>query len=222
MMQARTRTNVRSGPGTDHGKVGLLEAGEEVHVTGEAGDWLRIEAPGGGAAFVHGSLLVGPQPASQDQDAAAALSPTCAGMQEGAACWHKLTDPPNCYFWHTYFKATIRWIWSGSCPEGVAEGRGTLAATAIKYPFKGTGLLVEGKRHGRWVSSNTGGMVSEGPYVNGKEHGRWVTRWPDGTVADGPYVNGKAHGEMIWRWPDGKVSKTIYENGREVGRTLAR
>ena len=57
-MQARTRTNMRSGPGTDHAKVGLLEAGEEVRVTGEAGEWLRFEASGGSTAFVYGSLLV--------------------------------------------------------------------------------------------------------------------------------------------------------------------
>ena len=65
-MQARTRTNIRAGPGTDHARVGLLEAGEKVHVTGEAGDWLRIEAPGGGSAFVHGSLLVVPTLPNRD------------------------------------------------------------------------------------------------------------------------------------------------------------
>ncbi|MDE0702864.1 MAG: SH3 domain-containing protein [Rhodospirillaceae bacterium] len=58
-MQARTRANVRSGPGADHARTGVLEAGERVQVTGEAGDWLRIAAPGG-AAFVHSSLLVPP------------------------------------------------------------------------------------------------------------------------------------------------------------------
>ena len=58
LMQARTRANVRSGPGPDHARVGLLDAGQEVRVTGEAAEWLRIEAPDGDAAFIHGSLLV--------------------------------------------------------------------------------------------------------------------------------------------------------------------
>ena len=66
LMQARTRTNVRSGPGTDHAKVGLLETGERVQVTGNAGEWLRIKAQDGSTAFVHGSLLVAPQSASQE------------------------------------------------------------------------------------------------------------------------------------------------------------
>ena len=56
-MRARVRANMRSGPGTEYGKVGLLEAGEEVRVTGEAGTWLRIETAAGDQAFVHGSLL---------------------------------------------------------------------------------------------------------------------------------------------------------------------
>ena len=51
VMQARTWTSVRSGPGTDYEKIGLLE-------TGEASDWFRIEVPQGGEAFVHGSLLI--------------------------------------------------------------------------------------------------------------------------------------------------------------------
>ena len=96
-MQARTRTNVRSGPGTGHAKVGLLEAGEKVHVTGEAGAWLRIEGPDGSTAFVHASLLVPPAP--QGRDAAGGLSPKCAGMSRGAECWWELTDPPGCHFW---------------------------------------------------------------------------------------------------------------------------
>ena len=57
-MRARTLANLRAGPGTNHPVVGALPAGREVQVTGAAGDWLRIAVPGGGAAFVHGSLLV--------------------------------------------------------------------------------------------------------------------------------------------------------------------
>ena len=56
-MWSLKRSNLRSGPGTDHAKVGLLEVGDAVQVTGETGDWLRIEAPGGGEAFVYGPLL---------------------------------------------------------------------------------------------------------------------------------------------------------------------
>ena len=56
-MWALKRSNLRGGPGTDHAKVGLLEVGDEVQVMGEIGNWLRIEAPGGGKAFVYAPLL---------------------------------------------------------------------------------------------------------------------------------------------------------------------
>ena len=56
-MWALKRSNLRSGPGTDHAKVGLLDVGDAVQVTGEIGAWLRIAAPGGGEAFVYGPLL---------------------------------------------------------------------------------------------------------------------------------------------------------------------
>ena len=56
-MWALKRSNLRSGPGTDHAKVGLLEIGDEVRVSGEIGEWLRIEAPGVGEAFVYAPLL---------------------------------------------------------------------------------------------------------------------------------------------------------------------
>ena len=62
VMQAAKRSNLRSGPGIGHDKVGLLEVGDEVRVTGEVGDWLRIEAPGGGAAFIYGPLLAAAAP----------------------------------------------------------------------------------------------------------------------------------------------------------------
>ena len=61
-MWAMKRSNIRGGPGTDHAKVGLLEIGDEVQVTGGVGDWLRIEAPGGGDAFVYAPLLTDDAP----------------------------------------------------------------------------------------------------------------------------------------------------------------
>ncbi|MDE0704778.1 MAG: SH3 domain-containing protein, partial [Rhodospirillaceae bacterium] len=52
-MAARTRVNLRAGPGTSHRVVGSLAAGQAVQATGRAGDWLRISLQGR-TAFVHG------------------------------------------------------------------------------------------------------------------------------------------------------------------------
>ena len=57
-MTARTRVNLRAGPGTNHRVVGSLAAGQAVQATGRTGDWLRIARPGGGTAFVHGDFMV--------------------------------------------------------------------------------------------------------------------------------------------------------------------
>ena len=56
-MRAAKRANLRSGPGTTFDKVGVLETGQQVRVTGETGDWLRVRLPGGRTAFVYASLL---------------------------------------------------------------------------------------------------------------------------------------------------------------------
>ena len=66
-MKARTGSNLRAGPGTNHRVVGSLRTGQEVQVTGRAGDWLRIATPGGGTAFVHGSLMVAMAGQGQEQ-----------------------------------------------------------------------------------------------------------------------------------------------------------
>ena len=217
-MQARTRTNVRGGPGTDHAKVGLLEAGDKVHVTGEAGEWLRIEGPDGSTAFVHGSLLVAPAP--QGSDATAALSPKCAGMSEGAECWRKLTDPPGCYFWRDYFVPDQSWTWSGQCAAGVVIGEGTLSASRGSVTYVLTGTFVQGKQHGHWVWRSASGSVSEGPYVDGRAHGHWVEeRFDHGSVDEGPYVDGKRHGPWVERFADGTCLNFEWSRDKIVSRS---
>ena len=58
--QAAKRSNLRSGPGTGHDKVGLLEIDDRVQVTGEIRNWLWIKTPNGGEAFVYAPLLAIP------------------------------------------------------------------------------------------------------------------------------------------------------------------
>ena len=179
-MKARTGSNLRAGPGTDHRVVGSLRAGEEVQVTGRAGDWLRIAAPGGGAAFVHGSLLIaaaGQGQKPQDRAPAASPSPKCAGMSSGATCWKELANKPACYVFRSYYNPGVTETWSGACADGIAIGRGTVGWTSSRGSGEMTGTLIRGKRHGRWVIRFANGSFFEGPYVNNKRHGKWVYRF---------------------------------------------
>ena len=206
-MQARTRVNVRSGPGTQHGKVGLLEAGQEVTVTGEAGEWARIEGPQGGEAFVHASFLVDPA-------AAAALEPKCAGMSKGARCWVELANMPGCYLFDGYWNPPETATWSGQCADGVAVGQGTWGFESANDSGEKTGALVRGKRHGHWVERYSSGFVSEGSYADGKRHGRRVQRYSDGSVFEGSYVDGKLHGRWIVRKADGTCELRHWNHGK--------
>ena len=167
--------------------------------------------------------------------------PKCAGMSEGAKCWHELANQPGCYFFDTYYLPSETNTWSGTCTDGMAVGKGTLEYTRPGWlPGERTGTLVwgkkwdghyvyrnayggvdegsyvDGKPHGHWVYRNASGWVEEGPYVDGKRHGRWVVRGPDGDVAEGPYVDGERHGHWVDRDSDGRVYEETWENGELV------
>ena len=198
-MAARTRVNLRAGPGTNHRVVGSLLAGQAVQATGRTGAWLRIARPGGGAAFVHGRFMVasaGSQaPAQQGRGVAAGPSPKCAGMGKGAKCWLELANKPGCRVFLGSYRPGQRVTCSGACSGGVAVGRGTWRwKPSGGYLTELTGTLVRGKRHGRWVFRFKDGSTAEGPYVNGQAHGRWVSRWPDGDCMVNRYSHGKSSG----------------------------
>ena len=237
-MQARARVSVRSGPGTQYEKVGLLEAGQEVRVTGEDGEWARIEGPQGGEAFVHASFLV-------EAGAQAAVDPKCAGLEKGAKCWKETANQRGCHVWDTYFLADRTVTWSGGCPGGVASGRGTLVWTREGKSTEQAGALARGKKQGKWTVRYANGTAMEGSYVNGKangrfviryatggvdegeavdgqKHGRWVERSKHGTVYEGPYVRGKKHGQWSVRYKSGSSSEGTYENGKKHGRWVDR
>ena len=158
------------------------------------------------------------------KERAAALSPKCAGMQEGASCWIELANKPGCYIFVARYNPLT---WSGACSNGVAVGRGTIGWEWSGVSGESTGTLVRGKRHGEWVDSFRDYTVSEGPYVNGKRHGRWVERYlrymggiRSGTVAEGPYVDGKRTGRWVRRLPNSPCLATDYSGGKIIGRSM--
>ena len=239
MMRAAKRANVRSGPGTNYGKVGLLEAGQRVRVTGESREWLRIDAPTGGEGFVFRSLLRDDTPetaaARKTPAPAIALEPKCTGTKGGPPCWLEVADKPGCYVWIFRPRTDHTVRWSGSCVGGKVSGRGEEVLT---YTFinprnqkrerrnKGEGRYLDGKRHGDWVFSSLehgNNYRSEGPYVNGKRHGHWVIDGTLGFRQKGPYVDGKRHGKWVFYDPDkGEKDKFRIESNYVDGKRLKR
>ena len=216
-MQARARADIRSGPGTGHARIGVLEAGREVRVTGEAGAWLRIEAPDVGVAFVHASRLVLPVQREQ-RDPAADRAPICLGMSPGAACWQELADPEGCRFWYDYYNPGLSWAWSGACRAGVADGSGALTATSGAGSAELIGAFGGGRMQGLWIVRYADGRIDRGPYVDGRKHGRWVDRYADGRVDEGSYANGRKHGRWVDRYASGNSFEYEYRNGSVDGQ----
>lgn len=156
----------------------------------------------------------------------------CEGKQEEEACWKKLANHPECYFWDDDDGSRLEWIvtWTGECVEGLAQGMGTLESTLSDGYLigKDTGNLKDGKYHGKWHLDRTYGASAgyydaTGSYVEGVRHGHWREYYGKGFTEEGPYVDGKRHG--VWtehgddRFPHigREVSKGPYVEGKKHG-----
>ena len=143
-----------------------------------------------------------------------ATGPKCAGMSEGAECWHELANQPGCYSFNPSYAPSMTVTWSGTCTDGIAVGRGTLE---FEHPGglagEGTGTLVWGKLDGHWVWRLSNGTVFEVQFVDNKRHGHGVWRFASGQVEEGPYVDGKKHGRWVVRPADGRSYETYWSDG---------
>ena len=200
MMRAVKRSNLRSGPGTEHDVVGSLEIGDEVRITGEVGEWLQIEVPGSGTAFVYGPLLEKVTVASV-ATAASAPGRLCVTDTEDGECWREIAGRPGCHLWVNVSKPGRDPIsWSGTCDDGIAAGSGTLEFRSEElsdneeYTFEHTVTISEGKPHGEVTERASDGHVTHGQFDHGRFHGQSITYGPDGSCA---FVMQWSHGEVI-------------------------
>ena len=143
--------------------------------------------------------------------------PSCEGQERGTSCWMELENHRGCYSWSSGTVPGWTVTWSGECAGGLASGTGTLTFVRDGNEAKFSGLLRDGKKHGRWVLSGEDGRVHEGPYVDGKKHGDWVERFADGGGAEGSWVGGKRHGRWVIRESDGTVREGPYVDGKRHG-----
>ena len=145
---------------------------------------------------------------------------------EGAECWTELANQPGCYIWNSSLATDATATWTGECSGGLAHGEGTRTFVygRLRNRDVSTGILQDGKAHGRWVEPNDDrGYVWEGTYVDGKRHGRWVSRFADGAVLAGSYVDGKRHGRWVRHDADGTVlSEGSYVDGKKQGHWFER
>ena len=173
-MWAVKRANLRIGPGTSFAKIGLLEVGEEVRITGEAGRWLRVELSSGRNAFVYGPLLSS-RPAA---DEARADAP---GTEAGATRRrHQLARHGRQVMTYNHGR------YEGEVRDGKRHGRRIMTwLNGHRYE----GEWRNDRRHGRGTYTWPSGMRYEGKWSNGKKHGRGTYVSADGAVAEGTWRN---------------------------------
>ena len=177
LMRATKRSNVRSGPGTEHDKVGLLEVGDLVHVTGEVGQWYRIELPDVGTAFVFGPLL-------EELDGEAPPEPF-------GTDWSFVEDQ-SCQVWNYGYRSLEPFTWSGACVDGRASGEGRLTISNGRIVYEGT--VRNGRMHGYGTTVHSDGNRHEGQFRDGQPNGQGTKHYANGDRYEGEFRAGKRHG----------------------------
>ena len=183
IMWAVKRANVRSGLGTTFAKVGLLDVGEQVRVTGVGarGEWLRIERPQGRSAFVYAPLLAAAPP----QDARAPAGRQILTYTNARYAGEVSSGKPHglgTAIWHNGNH------YEGEWRDGQRHGSGIFTWTdGSRYE----GRYVNGKPSGQGKYSWPDGAHYQGDFVDGKRtgHGRYVKA--SGEVVEGEWKDNK-------------------------------
>lgn len=205
LMRAAKRSNVRSGPGTEHGKVGLLEVGDLVRVTGEVGQWFRIELPDVGTAFVFGPLL-------EELDREAPPEPF-------GTDWSFVENQP-CQVWNYGFRSLEPFTWSGACVDGRASGEGRLTISDGRIVYEGA--VRNGRMHGYGTTVHSDGNRHEGQFRDGQPHGHGTKHYASGDRYEGEFRAGKRHGRgSLYSAGGGAVACDWQDDEKVAGSCVA-
>ena len=163
VMRAVKRANLRVGPGTSFGKVGLLEVGDEVRATGRTGDWLRVQLPSGRTAFVYEPLLKS-QPAGEPLATADTQTRATRRRHQSAQQGGQVIT-----YSHGRYQGEVR--------DGERHGQGIMTGiNGHRYE----GEWRNDRRHGRGTYTWPNGTRYEGEWRSGKHHGQGTKVWPSG------------------------------------------
>ena len=150
VLYATKRSNVRAGPGTSYGKVGLLEVGEEVRVTAKTGSWFKLEPKAGQRErFVYAPLLT---------------DLTVKTITYSNGRYHGQTRNGE-----SHGRGVYTWAdgarYEGDFVVGKISGRGVYTwGNGNRYE----GEFRDDKFHGRGVLTRADGSRYEGNFVDGK------------------------------------------------------
>ena len=204
VMRVSRRSNIRSGPGTAYGKVGLLEVGDLVRVTGESGEWLRIELPGGETAFVYGPLL-------EELEAGVPTNPI--GLD-----WSIAENQP-CQVWNYGYRSLEPFTWSGACVHGKASGEGRLTINDGRTVYEGA--VLGGKIHGYGTAVYASGDRHTGEFRDGQPNGYGTRVMANGDRYEGEFRGGNRHGRGTYILAGGGAEICEWRDGERVQGSCA-
>ena len=113
-------------------------------------------------------------------------------------CWLVLEKPAGCVAWKPLGFWVRSGTWNKPCPEGRAEGTGTLTWRSFTRDWsKGRGAMRAGKPTGQWVFRRNDGGRTEGSFTDGLKQGLWTyeNRKTRGWARYN-YLDDKKHGEQ--------------------------
>ena len=148
------RSNVRAGPSTDFDKVGGLEAGTPVSVTGKVRgeNWYRVALLGGAVGYIYGGLIQQAAPATP----APMPDPTTAGTPHDTypnVVWNAdgQLEPAPGYEWASDNPDDYDVVWGGGQPASRSDG--TPHDTYPNVVWNADGLLDPAPGY-RWASDD--------------------------------------------------------------------
>ncbi|MGQ0581687.1 MAG: MORN repeat-containing protein [Reyranella sp.] len=108
--------------------------------------------------------------------------------------------------------------WSGSCQNGLAQGRGVMQAFQAGQPFaRYEGELRDGKANGRGLYTYASGNRYEGEWRDDQRNGRGVFTWTDGSRYEGEWRDNRENGRGVHTWPSGNRFEGEWRNGKPNG-----
>ena len=123
---------------------------------------------------------------------------TTATSPQAYRCWLVLEKPAGCLAWKPLGFWVRSGTWNKQCPEGRAEGFGTLTWQSFTRDwYKGKGTMLAGKPTGDWVFRNQDGGRYEGFFDDGLRQGLWTFDGGRSKMwSKRNYLDDKEHGEQ--------------------------
>ncbi len=125
----------------------------------------------------------------------------------------------GCRVWNAFPVSGETISWSGTCQNGLAQGRGVAEWLRDGKPdSRHDGEYRDGKANGRGVLTSMNGNRYEGEFRDGNPNGRGVFTYASGNRYEGAVMDGKRHGRGVYTFASGDRHEGEFRDGRANGQ----